>query len=92
MVSREVEAKYYIKDRPPIERIEDFRTADLPIAYWKVPKYKYKKGGNLFEELRNPELDEIGISIVQCFDVVSEGGKRDRGEVYDEKTKLLYAK
>lgn len=91
-VCGEEEAVYYVKDRPSLKRLEDFRKAELPIAYGKAPKYKYKKGGGLFEEIRRADLNELHNKFQRCHDAIWEGGKRDPAEAFDEMSKLMFAK
>jgi len=59
LVCGEEEIIYFVKEKPSLKKLENFRRAELPIAYSEAPKYKYKKGGNLFEELRKVESDEL---------------------------------
>lgn len=92
IVCGEEEAIYYVKDRPPLKKLEEFRKAELPIAYGKAPKYKYKKSGGLFEELRRADLNELHNKFQRCHDAIWEGGKRDPAEAFDEMSKLMFAK
>ncbi|RLI77962.1 hypothetical protein DRP04_10650 [Archaeoglobales archaeon] len=92
VVCGEEEAVYYVKDRPSLAKLEEFRRAELPIAYGNVPRYKYKKGGEVFEELRKTTLNELDNKFSRCHDIIWEGGKRDPAEAFDEMSKLMFAK
>ena len=86
------EAVYLIKDKPPLERLEEFRVADLPIAYGKPPRYKYRKGGGPLEELKIADLNTLFKKFQRCHNAIWEGGKRDPAEAFDEMSKLMFAK
>jgi len=92
LVCGEEEIIYFVKEKPSLKKLENFRRAELPIAYSEAPKYKYKKGGNLFEELRKVESDELDAKFQRCHNLIWEGGKRDPAEAFDEMSKLMFAK
>jgi len=92
LVCGEEEAIYYVKDRPSLKSLEKFRRAELPIAYGKPPKYRFKKGGGIFKELRKASLNELHNKFQRCHDAIWEGGKRDPAEAFDEMSKLMFAK
>jgi len=83
---------FHVKDRPSLKRLDAFRRAELPIAYGKVPKYRFKKGGDILEELRKVSLNELQSKFQRCHDAIWEGGKRDPAEAFDEMSKLMFAK
>lgn len=92
LVCGEEEQVFHVKERPALKRLDDFRKAELPIAYGKVPKYRFKKGGDIFEEVRKASLNELQSKFQRCHDAIWEGGKRDPAEAFDEMSKLMFAK
>lgn len=82
---------YDVRVKPALEDLEGQRIADIPIAYGKEPKFKYKKG--------DPEWDLKGVlfnhlrgKFQVCHDEIWEGGKRDPAIAFDEMSKLMLAK
>lgn len=92
IVCREEEIIFSVKDKPSLKQLEEYRKAELPIAYSQAPKYKYKKSEGLFEELRKVSSDELDGKYQRCHDLIWEGGKRDPAEAFDEMSKLMFAK
>jgi len=92
LVCGEEELIFYVKDRPSLRRLDGFRKAELPIAYGKVPKYRFKKGGDVIEEIRKASLNELHSKFQRCHDAIWEGGRRDPAEAFDEMSKLMFAK
>lgn len=80
-----------VRDKPALDDLEKYRVADIPVAYGKEPKFKYKKS--------DPEWDLKGVVFNHlrgrfqiCHDEIWEGGKRDPAVAFDEMSKLMLAK
>jgi len=91
-VCGEEEAVYYVKERPSIKNLENYRRSELPVAYGKETKYKYRKGGDIFSELRKATLNELNNKFQLCHNEIWEGGKRDPAISFDEMSKLMFTK
>lgn len=83
---------FYVKDCSVEKDLEDYRKTELPISYGKVPKYRFKKAGDVFSELRKVTLNELHDKFQKCHDAIWEGGKRDPAEAFDEMSKLMFSK
>jgi len=57
-----------------------------------IEKYKYKKGGGVFFDLKEASLNELHNKFQRCHDEIWEGGKRDPAVSFDEMSKLMFAK
>jgi type I restriction enzyme M protein len=66
---------YDVYDKPPLDELEKHRKADIPIAYGKEPKFKYKKGDPEWD-LSPITFNELGHKFQLCHDEIWEGGKR----------------
>lgn len=83
---------FYVKECFQEKDLEEYRKAELPTSYGKIPKYRFKKGGDVFSELREVTLDELHEKFQKCHDAIWDGGKRDPAEAFDEMSKLMFAK
>ena len=82
---------YDIYEKPPLEELEKYRIADIPVAYGKEPEFKYKKG-DLEWDLKATNFNELQQKFQLCHDEIWEGGKRDPAIAFDEMSKLMFAK
>lgn len=93
LVCGEEELAYNVKEHPSSWiALEKFRISQIPIKYRQPPKYRYKKGGDIFFELRRVDLNELKIKFRRCHDAIWEGGKRDPAEAFSEMSKLMFTK
>jgi len=86
------EIAYDLKTKPSLKTLDKYTIPQLPIHYGKLPKYRFKKGGELFFELRKADFNELKNKFQRCHDEIWEGGKRDPAESFDEMSKLMFAK
>ena len=86
------EMAYDLKTKPSLKTLDKYTIPQLPIHYGKLPKYRFKKGGELFFELRKADFNELRSKFQRCHDEIWEGGKRDPAESFDEMSKLMFAK
>jgi type I restriction enzyme M protein len=82
---------YDVYEKPSLTELEKNRIADIPIAYGKEPKFKFKKG-DLLLDLRDVNFNELEAKFQICHDEIWEGGKRDPAIAFDEMSKLMFAK
>ena len=82
---------YDIYEKPPLDELERYRKADIPIAYGKEPKFKYKKADPEWD-LSPISFNELGRKFQLCHDEIWEGGKRDPAVAFDEMSKLMFIK
>jgi len=82
---------YDVYEKPPLEELEKYRIADIPIAYGKEPKFKYKKGDSEWD-LKAANFNELQQKFQLCHDEIWEGGKRDPAIAFDEMSKLMFTK
>lgn len=82
---------YDVYDKPPLEELEKHRIADIPIAYGKEPKFKYKKADPEWD-LSPISYNELGRKFQLCHNEIWEGGKRDPAVAFDEMSKLMFVK
>ncbi|GAI43622.1 unnamed protein product, partial [marine sediment metagenome] len=92
LVCGEEELIYLVKDRPALKNLDNCRKGELPISYGKSPEYKFRKGGDIFEELRKASLNELQNKFQRCHDAIWASGQRDPAEAFDEMSKLMFAK
>jgi type I restriction enzyme M protein len=93
LVCGEEELAYDLKGHPSSWKVlEKFRISQIPIKYRQPPKYRYKKGGDVFSELRKADLNELRTKFKRCHDAIWEGGKRDPAEAFSEMSKLMFSK
>jgi len=91
-VCGEEEIVYYVSRKPSLGSLEGCRAAELPINYSEAPKYRFKKKGDLSEELRIANSWELDSKFQRCHNLIWDGGKRDPAEAFDEMSKLMFAK
>ena len=82
---------YDVSTRPSLKELEKYRIPDIPVAYGKVPEYRYVKG----EPQR--DLQEVDFRTLEqwfrsCHNEIWGGGERDPALAFDEMSKLLFAK
>lgn len=82
---------YDVHEKPSLAELEKNRIADIPIAYGKEPKFKFKKGDSKLD-LRDVNFNELEAKFQICHDEIWEGGKRDPAIAFDEMSKLMFAK
>ncbi|ACV24364.1 N-6 DNA methylase [Methanocaldococcus fervens] len=82
---------FNIADYPPLERKKNI-ISDIPIKYGKPVKYRFKKGGNIFEELKVVSRDELIRVLEKVHDTVWQGGKLAPTTAFDEVSKLIFCK
>jgi len=82
---------YDVYEKPPLEELEKYRIADIPVAYGKEPEFKYKKG-DLEWDLKASNFNELQQKFQLCHDEIWEGGKRDPAIAFDEMSKLMFTK
>lgn len=82
---------YDTYEKPSLSELEKNRIADIPIAYGKEPKFKFKKGDSRLD-LREVNFNELEAKFQLCHDEIWEGGKRDPAIAFDEMSKLMFAK
>jgi type I restriction enzyme M protein len=82
---------YDVYKKPPLEELEKYRVADIPVAYGKEPEFKYRKGGHQWD-LRRVSFSELEQKFQLCHDRIWEGGKRDPAIAFDEMSKLMFTK
>jgi len=82
---------YDVYKKPPLEGLENYRIADIPVAYGKEPEFKYKKGDSQWD-LRKVSFNELEQKFQLCHDRIWEGGKRDPAIAFDEMSKLMFTK
>jgi type I restriction enzyme M protein len=92
VVCGEEEIAYDVKNKPSLKSLEKYRIPQIPIAYGKLPEYRYKKGGGVFFDLRKANFNELKNKFQRCHDEIWEGGKRDPAESFDEMSKIMFAK
>lgn len=92
VVCGEEEMAYDVKENPSLQTLESKRVPQIPIVYGKLPKYRYKKGGGVFFDLKEASLNELHNKFQRCHDEIWEGGKRDPAVSFDEMSKLMFAK
>jgi len=92
VVCGEEEMAYEVKENPSLQTLESKRVPQIPVAYGKLPKYRYKNGGGIFFDLREASLNELHKKFQRCHDEIWEGGKRDPAVSFDEMSKLMFAK
>jgi len=92
VVCDEEEIAYDLKSKPSLKSLDKYRIPQIPIAYGKLPEYRYKKGGGEFFELRRANFNELKNKFQRCHDEIWEGGKRDPAESFDEMSKIMFAK
>ncbi len=64
--------------------------ADIPIAYGKVPEYKYVHKGSL--EIQAVSKETLIAAIKKCHDTLWGGGKLSPPAAFGELCKLIFAK
>ena len=82
---------YDVYEKPPLEELERYRKADIPISYGKEPKFKHKKADPEWD-LSPITFNELGRKFQLCHDEIWEGGKRDPAVAFDEMSKLMFIK
>jgi type I restriction enzyme M protein len=82
---------YDVYKKPPLEELEKYRIADIPVAYGKEPEFKYRKGDSQWD-LRKVSFNELEQKFQLCHDRIWEGGKRDPAIAFDEMSKLMFTK
>jgi type I restriction enzyme M protein len=82
---------YDVYEKPSLAELEKNRIADIPIAYGREPKFKFKKGDPQLD-LRDVSFNELEAKFQICHDEIWEGGKRDPAIAFDEMSKLMFAK
>lgn len=82
---------YDIYGKPPLEELEKHRIADIPVAYGKEPKFKYKKGDPQWD-LQATNFSDLEHKFQLCHNEIWEGGKRDPAIAFDEMSKLMFTK
>jgi type I restriction enzyme M protein len=92
VVCGEEEMAYDVKENPSLQTLESKRVSQIPVSYGKLPKYRYKKGGGVFFDLKEASLNELHNKFQRCHDEIWEGGKRDPAVSFDEMSKLMFAK
>lgn len=83
---------YDVRVHPTLRGLGKCRISDLLIGYAKPPQFKYRKGGDVFEEPRRVSLYELQGKFQKCHDAIWEAGKRGPDEAFDEMSKLMFAK
>ena len=92
VVCGDEEMAYDVSSKPSLKSLEKYRVPQIPISYGKLPKYRYKKGGGLFFDLKEATLNELNSKFQRCHNEIWEGGKRDPAISFDEMSKLMFSK
>lgn len=82
---------FNVEKKPPLDKLDNYVVADIPVKYGKIPKYKFKRGDPKWD-LRRTNLSELSNKFQLCHDEIWEGGKRDPAVAFDEMSKLMFAK
>jgi type I restriction enzyme M protein len=82
---------FNIADFPPLEREKNI-ISDIPIKYGKPIKYRFKKGGTIFEDLKIVSKEELIKILEKVHDTVWQGGKLAPTTAFDEVSKLMFCK
>lgn len=80
-----------VNKKPALKKLDNSIIADVPVAYGRVPEYKYKKGDDKWD-LRKVGYGELSNKFQLCHDDIWEGGKRDPATAFDEISKVLLSK
>jgi type I restriction enzyme M protein len=82
---------YNVAGKPALASIERHRVADIPVAYGKEPKYKFRKGDRDWD-LREVSFNQLQVKFQAAHNEIWEGGKRDPASAFDEMSKVMFAK
>lgn len=82
---------YDVQTKPSLKALDKFRIADIPIAYDKVPKYRFYRNEKK-DLVGYTDFKVLGNKFQNCHDVIWAGGKRDPSTAFDEMSKLMFAK